>query len=862
MKVTQIFVVPHMHWDREWYFSTEESQVLLLNNMPEIMTMLENHPDYPCYVLDGQTVIIEDYLSAHPEGAERFKKLVKDGRLIVGPWYTQTDEMAVGAESITRNLLYGLADSTRYGAPMKIGYVPDSFGQSAQMPMILNQFGIQRSMFWRGLSEQKGTSSNQFKWQSSDGSTVAVNQMPAGYATGKYLPTDPVELKARLDPLLAKFDHYSTTGQAVLPNGHDQMPIQQNIEAVIKVLNEIYPERHFELGRYEDVFPKIETDQELDTVTGEFLDGKNERVHRSIESTRMDLKTRNTRIENKLTNTLEPLATIASKFGFEYQHGIIELIWKELMKNHAHDSMGACCSDKVNREILARYRRAEERTDRLVEYYQRKITEAVDIPNTDEKLAIFNLLPTSENRVITAKVVTKLTNFTLETAGGKKVSFEVVGRRQIDPGLIDRQIVAHGDYAPFFEYQIVLSRQLPAMGYEVLGVHAEADKIELTSLDGESRIENDFYQIEATHTGQLRVVDKLSGKTYQHVLDLEVQGDDGDEYDFSPLPDDYKLYAQDVAEKVEVQTETSSVISSMSIHYELPVPADLQAWQQVPRKRLVNIPVELNVALSANTPVIKLNMKLNNQADDLRIRLIIPTELSNQMITSDNQFGQIDRPVSDPANAIWQTEHWDERPDAIYPFLSYVGVMDGQQQVGVITNSSREYEALDDGQLKLAITLVRGVGVLGKANLVRRPGRPSGINAPTPDAQCHGWIELEYGIVYSAKVMLAQLAKEFLTPVITYNQIPNVAMHMNLPSQRLPSSYSLFSVSNSKLTLSTVKMSEQNQHIVARFYNQTKQAETISVQGLTIKNVLNLGEKPVQMDRVVRPNSVITLELS
>ena len=152
MKVTQIFVVPHMHWDREWYFSTEESQVLLLNNMPEIMTMLENHPEYPSYVLDGQSVIIEDYLSAHPEGAERFKKLVKQGRLIVGPWYTQTDEMAVGAEAITRNLLYGMADSRRYGQPMKIGYVPDSFGQSAQMPMILTQFGIKRSMFWRGLS--------------------------------------------------------------------------------------------------------------------------------------------------------------------------------------------------------------------------------------------------------------------------------------------------------------------------------------------------------------------------------------------------------------------------------------------------------------------------------------------------------------------------------------------------------------------------------------------------------------------------------------------------------------------------------------------------------------------------------------
>ncbi|MGV3011777.1 glycoside hydrolase family 38 N-terminal domain-containing protein [Streptococcus thoraltensis] len=158
----RVHVVPHMHWDREWYFSTEESQILLVNNMEEIMDMLESNPDYPNYILDGQTAILEDYFQVKPENKSRVKKLIQNGRLIIGPWVSQTDEMTVGSESITRNLLYGYKDSISLGQPMAIGYLPDSFGQTSQLPMILNQFDIKYSIFWRGVSERVGTDKTEF----------------------------------------------------------------------------------------------------------------------------------------------------------------------------------------------------------------------------------------------------------------------------------------------------------------------------------------------------------------------------------------------------------------------------------------------------------------------------------------------------------------------------------------------------------------------------------------------------------------------------------------------------------------------------------------------------------------------------
>ncbi|MDB4895901.1 MAG: Alpha-mannosidase, partial [Firmicutes bacterium] len=180
----KVHIVPHMHWDREWYFTTEESRILLVNNMEEILEMLETNPDYPAYVLDGQTAILEDYFAVKPENRERVRKLVQQGKLIIGPWYTQTDEMVVGGESIVRNLLYGMKDSEPFGKPMQIGYLPDSFGQSAQMPQILNGFDIRQAIFWRGLSERHGTDKTEFYWESADGSRVLTQRMPLGYAIG------------------------------------------------------------------------------------------------------------------------------------------------------------------------------------------------------------------------------------------------------------------------------------------------------------------------------------------------------------------------------------------------------------------------------------------------------------------------------------------------------------------------------------------------------------------------------------------------------------------------------------------------------------------------------------------------------
>ncbi|UKS57860.1 glycoside hydrolase family 38 C-terminal domain-containing protein [Exiguobacterium acetylicum] len=870
----QVHVVPHMHWDREWYFSTEESRILLVNNLEEIMHRLETDEAYPYYVLDGQTSILEDYLAVKPENRDRIKRLVQANKLIIGPWYTQTDEMIVGGESIVRNLLYGIKDSREFGPHMEIGYLPDSFGQSAQMPMILNGFGITRSIFWRGTSERHGTDKTEFYWISDDGSKVLVQLMPLGYAIGKYLPTEEQALKKRMDKYLPVLDRGATGDHLLLPNGHDQMPLQQNITEVITRLHRLYPEREFFLSRYENVFEQLERQLNLPTISGEFLDGKYMRVHRSIYSTRMDIKTMNTMIENKLTNTLEPLMSLAYKLGIEYHHGLVELIWKEIMKNHAHDSIGCCCSDKVHQEIANRFFIADEKTDQLITFYKRKIVDSIETERGEDRLTFFNLSPHADRKVVRTEVITKLEEFRLETEVGEVVPHHVLERSILDPGLIDRQIVHYGDYEPFYKYTIEIQIPLPALSYDTLFVVAASSsghqsEIAVTSETViEDRIKTEFYEVSVKPNGTIDLIDRRTGQSFEGLLLLEDSGDDGDEYDFSPLVGDRPITSQSSRPSIERLDSVSG--TRLKIIHDLKVPRNLEERKEGHSSSRLKVVLELDFI--EDEPVIGLTVSVDNETNDHRLRFHLPTTLQAQSSFSDHQFGEIKRPFIDDALQVWEREGWDERPDGIFPMLSYVGVRDDETRrgLGVITNSSREFEVIPSPSPTIAVTLFRSVGVLGKEELVRRPGRPSGIKLPTPDSQMIGTHSFGFGItVLTPEDKLSSVAKRHLTPFVTYNKIPHDAMRLNPTGLRLKASNGLFSLSDNGLIMSTLKKAEQDEGLILRVYNPTDRPLPLSFEAGLPKHLFEVdlneeGPKDVRAtvgggEYLLKPNQLKTI---
>ncbi|ELQ6106490.1 mannosylglycerate hydrolase [Cronobacter turicensis] len=823
--VSRVHITPHMHWDREWYFTTEASRILLVNNMEEILTRLEQDADYLCYVLDGQTAVLEDYFAVKPQHRERVRALVEAGKLIIGPWYTQTDTTIVAGESIARNLLYGLRDCRPFGEPMKIGYLPDSFGMSGQLPHIYNQFGITRAMFWRGCSARHGSDKTEFLWQSADGSSVTAQVLPLGYAIGKYLPEEEAALCKRLDPCFAALEKASLTREILLPNGHDQMPLQQNIFAVMEKLREIYPQREFVMSRFETVFAHIEAMREtLPTLKGEFIDGRSMRVHRTIGSTRMDIKIDHAHIENKVVNLLEPLAAIAWSLGFEYHHGLFEKMWKEILKNHAHDSIGCCCSDAVHREIASRFSLAQDMADNLLTFYMRKIVDSMPACDGD-KLTLFNLMPCPRNEVINTTVRLRGQRFALWDEQGAPVAYFIRAARALDPGLVDRQLVHYGHDEPFMEYDIQLFQPLPAMGYATLRLEPGVTGQQCQAPEQDApRLENRFWCIMVNANGTVRLEDKQSGLTYDQVFELEESSDDGDEYDYSPARAEWVLRSG--TQKAEHQIIHEAWQSHATIRLAMNVPVNLTA--RAARQCNGHLEAQLRVTLSHNSPRIDVAVTLNNQADDHRVRLRIPTPFACEQVLTDTQFGSVYRPVEDDAMARWEEEGWEEAPVPVWNFLNYAALEQQGQGIALFTEGLREVEIVGDRHDTFALTLLRGVGALGKSGLALRPGRPSGIHLPTPDSQMRGELSCRLSLwPFQGNALaagVAQQARNWLTPVQCYNKIPWDAMKLNPSGITTPPCYSLLQMTSNGAQLSALKKAEDREALIVRVYNPSCEA--------------------------------------
>ena len=56
--MVKAYLVNHTHWDREWYFTTQDAQVLSDQLFTQVLDELETHPEAN-FTLDGQMSIID-----------------------------------------------------------------------------------------------------------------------------------------------------------------------------------------------------------------------------------------------------------------------------------------------------------------------------------------------------------------------------------------------------------------------------------------------------------------------------------------------------------------------------------------------------------------------------------------------------------------------------------------------------------------------------------------------------------------------------------------------------------------------------------------------------------------------------------
>lgn len=451
------------------------------------------------------------------------------------------------------------------------------------------------------------------------------------------IPKDAEKIRERFDKALPILEKYSTTGDLLVPNGHDQMPVQQDIFEIMDIMRNVYPQYDVKLSNFENQFEKIDKNS-IPKIKGELLDGKHQRIHRSIYSSRADLKTANTRIENKIINVLEPIASICYSIGFDYQRGIIEQIWREMLKNHAHDSICGCSTDNVNKVIENRFATSEDRVDNLTEFYMRKILEA--IPGDEDKLVVFNTLPQDRRENLKIELSTPFNYFDLHDVDGNKIDYDIIHKES--SVVRDESENADKNYS---KYQISICDEIPAMGYKVYKILESSETRNSVIKSRDTSIENRFYKIHFNNNGSINIHDKKTGHTYNNVLLLQDSADAGDSYDYSPAEDDWVITSEHSS--AEILTTYGSNFEEAKINYNFRVPKDLESRRN--KKADSHVYVELKVMLLLTSPNIELEINVDNQAKDHRVRLLVPQNLSSKNSIADIQFGKIKRPVYDEA---------------------------------------------------------------------------------------------------------------------------------------------------------------------------------------------------------------------
>ncbi|MDW8026201.1 MAG: glycoside hydrolase family 38 C-terminal domain-containing protein [Armatimonadota bacterium] len=862
-----VVVVPHTHWDRAWYLTFEQFRIRLVRLTDKLIDLLKSNDRFSCFVFDGQTVVIEDYLEIRPEQCGELKKLVSLGRLLIGPWYVLPDEFLVSPEALVRNLMLGHKIAQSMGGVMKVGYIPDPFGHIAQLPQILCGFGIDSAIFTRGVGDEGEELGSEFWWEGLDGKSrvLAVHQIGGycnavhlGYVrTQEGLKVDCEAALRRTDELAGRLRKYARTNVLLFNNGCDHVEPQPELPEIIDYINERWDDGRLIIGSFYDYLNMVrQFGERLKTYRGEFRSGRYQYLLSGVFSSRMPIKQANWRVQTLLERYTEPLCAIAWLVCNQpYPSWHIWYAWRTLMKNHPHDDICGCSIDQVHREDMYRYSLSEQVGEAMAQEALSNISSHVDAissaPSMDAKaFIIFNTLPWRRTEVIGIKLPSDGYGKFVD-ANGKMLAAH---RERIEDGV----------------QWLVKVDEIPACGYTTIYFVPGRSKVQQMIGDisvSPNSIENEHYRISANANGTLDVFVKATGETYSGILLFEDAEDAGDEYDYSPIEATQVLTTD--GEKARIRTrQLGAVAAEMTIRLNWSLPCELDRNRKARSKRACVVPIVTVVRLHSGSPRVDFTTTVDNRAKDHRLRVLFPTGIHSERAIVEGHFCVLERSLKLPSG-----EGWAQKPLPTNHQCSFIEVNDGRRGFAVINQGLPEYEVKQtENGCVICLTLLRCVGWLSRGDLLTRPGH-AGPAIQTPEAQCIGTHTFKYAVMIHNGSWLEALVQRCSHE---FNVSPLVGEFRPNRGAVLPPSLGFLSVEPPAAVVTALKKCELRDSLILRFYNSSDKAQDVIVRPfrkptaawLTNLNEerLNGGELDVNEDGSITvpcaPFEIKTVELS
>ena len=793
------FIINAGHLDIEWYQPLHSYRFWTVEALQEFKNAAKRK-DYQCYVLDGQTFPLEEYLEVHPEDEAEMRQYIKDGKLAIGPFYTQFDEWLPSAENIIRNCIFGKRYCDRFGGYMKAGYLPDNFGHPLQIPQILRNFGIDSLLFMRGMPEIDGGHPDEFIYEGLDGSRILAIHFREGYngAFDMYNkavdPIQPREVPYYADYLsyewhkeLADHDDPQRIAESLIANakkmacwfpstvvplaaGGDHLPPQTNIGDSIQCANSMQDEIEFVMGSPEDYVKLVQSKTaSLPAYAMELIGSKYQYLLMGALSTRSYLKRQNFACEALLERYAEPITALAFMHGYQDNASLLHEAWRYLLINSAHDSIHGSSVDETHIDMESRFGASRQIAAGVIHDAMAYMGKRIQ-PNrsAENEKSVLVYMPVSTAAAQPVEVYLPISDESIRmiSQDGSVLPTQVIKREEAELNGIG---MPRNDLFPHPVYRKVLFLAPPAKDAVPVYTAVKASSPQTTALTGDdTHIENAYLKVSAAN-GFISIYDKQADKHYYNLNMLEEEADAGDAWDYSPPWIPGEINRSSSVKFSSSLTQIGAVAASIEQKGILQVPACLHGDER--SAETVPMPITFTITLFSDIKRVDVKLQLDNRACDHRVRLRIPMNVKASSIRSQGHLAVIDRPVSRQA----EIEPWKQPPTQLLPFREWLAAADENNGLAVAFKGLYDYEAVNDpltNQPDVFVTLLRSFALMGRRNTVQREGAASEA-FQTSGAQCQGLQTFEWSYIpYEAKsrheTAFIEEAQAFLYPPVSH----------------------------------------------------------------------------------------------
>ena len=765
------YVLPHTHWDREWYQTAERFRQRLVALVDELL----DDRDAPSFLLDGQAVVLDDYLAVRPERRAELAQALAAGEMEAGPWYVLADELIPSGESLIRNLLAGRRTVAALDSrPPDVLYCPDSFGHPAALPLLAQGFGFGLVIVWRGYGGARWPMGDTARWRSvahdpetSDDSVVLFHLPPQGYELGSNLPVDPIAAGERWNRMFDVLEPRSRTGALLIQNGADHHALQhewrQATDAMAKAAAPVTV-RAVSLGAFAAEFERRAALATLPEVQGELRDSYGYTwTLQGTFATRASQKRTNAAVERVLLREAEPWSALARRAGGASRDALLRAAWRDMLLTHPHDTLCGCSIDEVADEAARRWRGVlvqahGVRDDSLLDLAGHRPDVARERPEDwHPALVIRNasLRPRGgvaevelESPIGLAPVGPSSANAVPIPAMAPNVPTTGLALQLVDTSIAHRRVESARHY-PVNELAAVHRALVYVPAIAAFGTFACA-------LNGGVRspgpaaparaarrsLQNGHLEASVSAEGAILLGARGESPAISRLLVFESVTDAGDLYTPSlrgePVTAAFRGARCVARGPLRAAVETRWRLR-LPAHGGLTPAASLATTPPRADASRVNLDITATLELDADARFLRVRIAGDNTACDHRLRVRFDTGLAEARLFADAAFGTVERVTIDVPDEDQQRE----RATQCAPLHRYVSLFGHSAGVTLYSDGLAEYEQVAPGEI--AITLVRAVGELSRADLPERPGH-AGWPAPTPAAQSPGPFEAVFGV--------------------------------------------------------------------------------------------------------------------